>query len=197
MTPTGGAHQPDATSADRIARALLRIEQSRTALRETLIPTRSSAHAGGSTPQRWLALLRHWLGSTPLAPLAKPAWAAARGWWRRQPWHTAVEAVGHIVSREFIPLVRRHPVAAVGTAAAAGAVLFAARRCHNRRGLRTGRRSTGATLPWLWRQLSQPSVQMALATALAAWGSHQAAAGAAPASHDTASAPGQASGQGR
>lgn len=191
MTAVNPPQSQAARGADRVALALLRIEASREALRHTLIPPPAPARAAGGAPHNWITALRLWLKGTPLAPLAKPAWAAVRHWWRQQPWHASGEAAARLVGDEVVPLLRRRPLVAVGAAAVAGAALVAARPWRwlwpHARGSGSSR---GGALPWLWLQLSQPPVQMALAAALAAWGSHKAASSTCAASDaDDAPAP--------
>jgi hypothetical protein len=177
----------------RLEQALTRIDRSRARLRTALLPTHEpegrqpgSAAAGGRTLRRWRAALRRWLAGTPLAPLAhvaRPAWAAAGAWWQQHPWRATGIAAGRAVSEELAPVVRRHPVLSVSLAAAAGAAVVAARPWRweplASHAQQASRRAIDSTLSWSWQQLSQPSVRVALATALAAW-SGQKASQAAP-----------------
>lgn len=188
-----------AIGGDPIDRALTRIEFSRAKLRQALVPPperdRPEQAAGGGRMQRRLRLLlRGWVAGTPLAPLLHTAWAGARGWWQQHPWRSTGVAAGRAVSDELGPLVRRHPAVSIGVAAAVGAAIVAARPWQwpllAGFALHARQRAMNSTLSWSWRQLSQPWVQMALATALAAWGgSRSASAASADAATQTTPAP--------
>jgi hypothetical protein len=179
----------------RLEQALTRIDRSRARLRTALLPTPEpdegrqpgSPAGSGRMLRRWRAALRRWLAGTPLAPLAhvaRPAWAAAGAWWQQHPWRATGIAAGRAVSEELAPVVRRHPVLSVSLAAAAGAAVVAARPWRweplASHAQQASRRAIDSTLSWSWQQLSQPSVQVALATALAAWSGQQAQSAAAP-----------------
>lgn len=167
------------TSAERVALALARIEGSREKLRAALLPPEQDddfPQGGGSGPRlvrRWRARLRRWLAGTPLAPLVKPVWSAAGSWWLHHPWRVTGVAVGRALGDELGPVIRRHAVLSVSLAAAAGAAVVMARPWRwepvATHAQYAGRRALDTTLSWSWQQLSQPSVQIALATALAAW----------------------------
>lgn len=176
-----------AATSPEIERALARIESSRLRLCAALMPQSAddttAAPAGhGRKRRRLRATLRRWFALAPLRPLRpllNPAWAAAQGWWQHHPWRGTGEALGHALSHELGPVVRRHPVLSVSVAAAAGAGLVAAQPWRWQplatQAEIASRRALHSTLDWSWQQLSQPSVQMALGAALAAWAGQQAA----------------------
>jgi hypothetical protein len=189
-----------APASPAITAALARIDASRQRLRGALIPREADPGttppaARGRTLRRLRAALRRGLAQPPLRPLRPlldPAWAAMQGWWQHHPWRGTGEALGHALAQALGPVVRRHPVLTVSVAAAAGAGLVAARPWRWQplatHAQRARREALHASLGWSWRQLSQPSVQMALAAALAAWAGQEAAA-AAPAPSGSAQEP--------
>lgn len=157
---------------DRVALALLRLQQSRAQLRAAMLPPPDTAATGpGSAfPRRWRALWRAWTRRGPLSGLSAVADSAAgalRGWWRSQPWHSTTEWAGRAVLGEAAPLVRRHPLLAVALGAGLGAAVVLAKPWRWQALTRRVRPMGGSLLRWTLAQLSQVPVQMALAGLLA------------------------------
>ena len=173
--PTRSRSDHQLSPAERKALALQRIDTSRTLLIRTVWPAPATADlqfsAGPSTGlARPMSLL---LGHIGRKGLSSQTWRVARGrvqrWWKRQPWHTSVGLVADTLAREVRPVVRRHPWACLGAAAAVGGALVLVRpwlRAALRQQTQNLRDHAGQML---WSQLAQPSVQLALAGALSAW----------------------------
>lgn len=151
------------------ALALARLNTSRSRLRQELLPAAASAagadagNAGRALPRRWRVLLRHWRFRLRHSVLAGVAAASLQTWWLQHPLRAPCETAGAELRSTVGPLVRRHPVATVLLAGAAGAALVA---------WRPWRWSWVAgqvePLPrklghWLMGQLSQPAVKTMLA----------------------------------
>jgi hypothetical protein len=172
-TRTRSDHQ--LSPAERKALALQRIDTSRTLLIRTVWPApvttdlRSST-GPSSTHARALSLL---LGHIGRQGLSDQTWRVARAlaqrWWRRQPWHTSVGLVADTVAREAQPVIRRHPWACLGVAAAVGGALVLVRPWLRDALYQQTQNLRNHAGQMLWSQLAQPSVQLALAGALSAW----------------------------
>lgn len=151
MSPQAGSQAP-AAADDPVAAALARLEASRAGLRQIMVPPRKSArrrdaaagapfaaqdNAGSEDPGHWLPeslqqgleAATRWLRRHPVSALMVDG---VQGWWQRHPLRHAASMAGEEVAAVAAPLIRRHPVAAVGVAAAAGALLVVGR-------------------PWRWR----------------------------------------------
>ncbi|MDQ7743370.1 hypothetical protein [Hydrogenophaga pseudoflava] len=163
-------------TAERKARALARLDASRTQLIQRLYPEPSGRRAEtgtGGLLDLAASLMSSMMARSKRDGLPRTAWrtarALARRWWTRQPWHASVELVSDTLAGDVRLLVRRHPWASLAAAAAVGAALTMARPwvAHTLRRqtrdlhLRVGR--------MLWRQLAQAPVQLALLGALTAW----------------------------
>ena len=161
--------------------ALARLAASRARLRRALLPDEGQHDDGdgdevggpgavpGRTARRWRALWRLWMRGSPLAPVLVVVGQAVSSWWRRHPWHDTV-TVASVVGRESaLPLIRQHPLAAVGLGAAAGALLVAARPWRWRTLHVYAKRSARLSAAWAAGQLALPAVQglMAVMAALA------------------------------
>jgi hypothetical protein len=95
------------------------------------------------------------------------ALTALQTWWHEHPLRVPSEALGNELRGSVGPVVRRHPIAAVLVASAAGAALVAWRPWRwpvVQRQIKPLPRSFGR---WVFRQLSQPAVQAMLAAWLA------------------------------
>lgn len=174
-------------ASQKITIALARIEASRAALIVCLspdLPDRPprAAGDGGAVPS---------FGQTFAARierngLLQGSWrtlrALVRRWRSRQPWLSTVNLVGETLAHEARPLMRRHPLATLAVGAAAGAGLVAvasAVRPWAWHHIRAKASPLGGSVGSLvWTQLTSAPVQIALASALAAWladrGSHSA-----------------------
>jgi ferric-dicitrate binding protein FerR (iron transport regulator) len=96
--------------------ALQRLEASRALLQAELRqfqPAQDSPAAAGSSAPAW---------STAM-PAFDTAWRALRLWWRRHPARPVVDIAADAGEQALVPLVRRHPLASVGLAMAAGAAM--------------------------------------------------------------------------
>jgi hypothetical protein len=175
-----GAH-PVPSAEERIQQAVTRIEASRSALILCLAPEQpaptkpASRRAGAGDPVRSFA--ESLATRIERKGLVQGSWrtlrAMARRWWVRQPWHRSVDLVGQTLMHQARPLMHRHPVAtlAVGTALGAGLVAVAsAARPWAWQQLRRQASPWGDRIGGLlWTQATSAPVQMALASALAAW----------------------------
>lgn len=181
--PPGAAERAPMATAERKARALQRLEASRTQLIQRLYPPPND---GGQRPDHGGAHLVSLLaGRLRRDGWAQGSWrtarALARRWWTRQPWHVSAELVASTLAQEARPLLRRHPWACLAASAALGAALVLARPW----AVRAVRQRTQV---WpqhlggmLWQQLAQAPVQLALAGALSAWLSERTRRPAGPA----------------
>lgn len=157
-------------STDRLTAAKQRLEASRARLIHTFYPEpaqaprpSSASHASANPPgSDWARALG---ADAPWDALQR----LALRWWQRQTWHGPVELVAGTVLRQARPLVQRHPWAALGAGALAGALLVGAGPWL----LRGTRRHTAPLrqqlVGSLWSTLGSASVQVALASALVAW----------------------------
>ena len=143
--------------------ALARLTASRARLRAQVLPGPAQGFGApegrGPGLRTWWRFLRRQLGHTPMG-LAVCSWAEA--WWRRQPMAAAAELGAAELRATVLPVVRRHPAAALAGAALLGGALVASRRwlwawAGRRAG--TWRGSLGA---WVWRQARDPAAQLLL-----------------------------------
>jgi len=96
--------------------ALQRLEASRAAIRAELVDLQAPADtsaAGDAAAPAWLTAL----------PLFDTVTRALRLWWRRHPARPVVEVASDAGERALQPLVRKHPLASVALAMAAGAAM--------------------------------------------------------------------------
>ena len=161
--------------------ALARLAASRARLRAQALPDAAADAAGGVDGRGlrpWWRLLRRELGRTPLG-LAALAWVER--WWQRQPLAAAAQQGAEEFRAAVLPVVRRHPLAALAGAMLLGGALVASRRwwwgwAGRRAG--TWRGSLGA---WVWRQASDPAVQLLLLGWIQQFSAARSAASAASA----------------
>lgn len=110
-----------------IQQALARLELSRERLRLAFKPLPVPAPGGESAFLHPIRRARAWLRTTPWGGLLDPALGAAgeevKRWWEGQAWRQSAVLLKDSVSSELLPLVRRHPIAAVLITALAGAAL--------------------------------------------------------------------------
>jgi hypothetical protein len=112
--------------------ALQRLALSRARLHTALLPPPEPAEAaeapGGTSPGRLLRRLwRQLRRAGRNSPVVDLALGALQAWWFTRPWRPAVDGVRQNLETTVVPLVRRHPWAAVGVAAAAGALVMSLR----------------------------------------------------------------------
>ena len=144
--PTTDTSPPPGTD-DKLARAVARIEQSRTQLRMALAPPAATTPGSTAWPFNAMSSARTWLRASAwgvvLDPLVDVLGRSLAGWWRGQAWREAGLQVRDTFTAEVSPLVRRHPIAAIAITAVAGAALAAS-------GL------------WRWSTVRRTSLQLAL-----------------------------------
>jgi len=169
--------------------ALQRLIESRARLSRLLLPpppAAGDAHAGNGgaaswmTPRRWRAQWRLWTRRGPLAPVLLAVEHGLGGWWKRNPWRGTATVIGEIGAANVRPLIRRHPLAAIGLGAAAGAALAWSQPWRWRVLRVHAARSTRQAMGWAVGQLSQPAVQLLLAGLLFSKASDAAAEAAVP-----------------
>jgi hypothetical protein len=111
--------------------ALQRLALSRARLRVALMPPPETSGADGDgnwAPPRLLRQLwRHLRTAGRASPVVDLALGALQAWWFTRPWRSSLNGVRQNLETTVVPLVRRHPWAAVGVAAAAGAVVVVLR----------------------------------------------------------------------
>lgn len=162
-------------SSDRVNAALARLAASREQLKYELLPPTHEEHAPGPLPRRVQALwrwLRRRLAGSPVLDMAVQT---AQHWWQAHPWRATSELVAQELRASAVPVIRRHPLAAMLAAAGLGAALMIWKPWRwglVRRQLRPLPRHAGR---WLLRQLMQPSVQAMLAGLLVSAGLGRAA----------------------
>lgn len=163
--------QPPLSTTERKVLALQRLEGTRSQLIQCLYPAPDqSHHRAEDAGSGLLSLLLGRLQRPGRAPGSwRTARALARRWWNRQSWRVPAELVATTLAQEARPLIRRHPWACLGAAAALGATLVLARPWamrHVRQQTQGWHQHLGGML---WQQLAQAPVQLALAGALTAW----------------------------
>lgn len=150
-------------ASPRVRLALAALRQSREALRAELMPPPEPPPRrmrAGAVARLWWRRLRDW-------PVARVAGEAAHHWWRRHPWQPLGDTLIGEARSQLWPLVRRHPWATVGLAAALGAATMAARPWRWAWVDRQVRRAPGVASGWLVGQLTSAPVQATLASLLA------------------------------
>ena len=149
----------------RLASALARLQLSRAQLHGAMLPS------GKPRPAPSGAFGAAWRQTLQDAPLLGLVWPAIQQAWRAHPWGQRLQELGDSVQSTIGPLVRRHPLAAVGVAAQAGASLVACRPWRLLRGRRLPdplRALPGDWARQFWRSLGDAPMQMAV-SALTAW----------------------------
>ena len=175
-TPNTGTQLtlPDANPTPLEA-ALASLAASRQRLRLALIPPDDVDGGpldarGRPQPGAWPRSLAGWwrrgrraLQAWPVADLAA---GLLQDWWQHHPWRSTGEHLAETARHALLPLVRRHPLSALLGAVALGAALVAGRawcwpavRAIRPAASRRGRR-------WLIAQLTNPTVQTALISAV-------------------------------
>lgn len=156
--------------------ALRRLQESRRRLAAVLLPPEEEDGADGRPEggarhgaSSWTAFWQRHGAQGPLAPLFGTAWGVLRGWWTSQPWHRSVDVLGRAAGRRVLPLVRRHPWAAVGIAAGVGATIVHLRPWRWPAVAGQFRPMRQQAVRWTLQQLASAPVQMALAGLLAVW----------------------------
>lgn len=160
------------------ARALARLNASRRRLRRELLPPEPDHlpredGGGPPLPRRMRAMFRHWKYKFRHSALGGMALTAFQTWWHDHPLRVPGEALSSELRGAVVPLVRRHPVATVLLASAAGAALVAWKPWRwpvVARHVQPLPRSFGR---WAMAQLSSPAVQSILATWLMSSFSHK------------------------
>lgn len=131
-TAADPAPSPAAAAASTVATVtmddlLARLELSRSRLRASFAPPAPAAQADGRRSFHPWRRARAWLRGTPWGGLLDPVVSAlgheVQQWWQRQTWRQSAELVKDAVADNVLPLVRRHPMAALLVTAAAGAAL--------------------------------------------------------------------------
>ncbi len=150
-----------------VQEALAAMQASRTVLRAELIPvSEQTRHAGNGKASAWERSWRRWRRIGSRWPMVAAAGEAAQHWWRSHPWHDTGSLVSEGFQQHAVPMVRRHPWAALGLAAGLGAVLVAARPWHwplVGHQLQATPRRLGR---WALQQLASAPMQAALASLL-------------------------------
>ena len=121
------------------------------------------AQGAWAAPRRWRAQWRLWKRQGPLAPVLMAIEHGLGSWWRRHPWHDTATVVGEMGAATVRPLIRRHPMAAIGLGAAVGAALAWSQPWRWRPLRVHATRGTRQAFGWALGQLSQPAVQMLIA----------------------------------
>lgn len=158
--PAGSGAAPH---SPRVQQALLSLRSSRSALRVELLPPPQPPRRHGSSAamaRLWWRRLRGW-------PAAHMVGEAARQWWQGHPWRPLGDTLIGEARAQLWPLVRRHPWASMGTAAALGAATVALRPWRWAWLDRQLRRAPAAASGWLVRQLASAPVQATIASLLA------------------------------
>lgn len=189
--PTQGLRATQATQttqepqAEAIRQAVLALQNSRAALRGEMLPApdegAGKGPASGDSLHRWWRRLRR-------LPAGRWLRQAAGDWWQAHPWRPLGDTLAGEARHQVLPLVRRHPWAAVGVAAAAGAAVVALRPWRWHWLDARVRQAPSAASRWLLRQATSAPVQTALAS-LVLWASQRPPASSAPIAPSAPSAP--------
>lgn len=111
-----------------VQEALAALQASRAVLRRELVPaTRFAPEASEGTFSSWQRSWRRWRRLGSRWPIAAAARDVVRGWWRKQPWHATGALAAEGLYQHAVPVVRRHPIVAIGVAAGLGALLVSVR----------------------------------------------------------------------
>lgn len=160
------------------ARALARLNASRRRLRRELLPPEPEHPlpedgGGPPIPRRMRAMFRHWKYKLRHSALGGVALTAFQTWWHDHPLRVPGEALSSELRGAVVPLVRRHPVATVLLASAAGAALVAWKPWRWPVVARRIKPLPNSFGRWAMAQLSSPAVQSILATWLMSTFSHK------------------------
>jgi hypothetical protein len=167
-TPEPAAPAPPMTPALRLELAIARLEASRQALRHEMMPEARSESADDDARRAgpWRLPLRRVRALMKRWPLTQVAGDAVRGWWQHHPWRATGDLLADGLWPQLRPLVRRHPVAAAATAAAAGALVVAGRPWRWPVVGAQLRPLPSRALHWVVAQLTTVPMQTAIATLL-------------------------------
>ncbi len=125
-----------AAHSDAVATALARMQTSRARLRGALLPKSNKPvddgepRAGGAgikVPDIFKMVWRNVRSQFRSSPSVQEAFQTLQNWWKRQPWEGTFSLVGGELRDVMVPVVRRHPWATVGGAAAIGAAVVLAK----------------------------------------------------------------------
>lgn len=89
---------------------------------------------------------------------------AVQNWWQHHPWRSTGELVARELNTKLTPIVRRHPMAAVGLAGGLGLLLVKTRPWRRPPVTRQAKPLPGRVLRWMFRQLSQAPAQALLSS---------------------------------
>ena len=153
---------PREPDIDPVAAAVLRLTASRAVLLGVLSPDTGddagSREGRARSPwRRWQRQLRRW-------PVVGLALQALRLRWQQHPLHAPLEALLDESRQQVLPLLRRHPVATVALAAAAGAGLVLLRPWRQTWLIDPMRHLPGRAARWMLQQLGEAPMQAALAS---------------------------------
>ncbi len=164
--PPSAVLAPSDDLDSRRRQALERMSQSRSTLRARLLPApreaQQASRGARSASRRLGALWRHWRRRLSDSPVLMLAANAADLWWQQHPLRPLAQTIGGELQAEVSPWVRRHPVAAVGAAAVAGAAIVVSRPWWSRSVSVHLRRLRSQAGRWAMFQLGQAPVQAAL-----------------------------------
>ena len=111
-----------------VEEALAALQASRAVLRHELLPAPLFGPEANRGPSLgWARSWRRWRRLGARWPVAAAARDALRGWWHKQPWRASGELVAEGFYQHAVPVLRRHPLASLGVAAGAGALLVSLR----------------------------------------------------------------------
>lgn len=135
MQPPTHAHNSAALAAHErrlppktVQEALAALQASRAVLRRELVPApRFGPETSEGMFSGWQRSWRRWRRLGSRWPIAAAARDVVRGWWRKQPWHASSALAAEGLHQHAVPVVRRHPVAAIGVAVGLGALLVSVR----------------------------------------------------------------------
>jgi len=164
MKPTSESLAPGPQDPARsMAMALVRLERSRANLWHALRPAPPAQDTAPAGSFKLIEYARAWLRDTPWGAMVEPLVGAAgdtlTAWWARQPWREAAQQARQALSAELSPWVQRHPMAAIATAAVAGAAVAASGVWRWRTVRRSGVQLAAHLRRTLTGQLSRPAVQ--------------------------------------
>lgn len=155
--------------------ALERLRASRVQLQAVLIPQRRSPGATGRIAgdlNDWSKTARtlwRFIRSRNAAGLLHTVGSFIGQWWTRHPLQPTVSLIGQAVDTEVGPWVRKNPISAIALGICGGAAIAWIRpwRWH---ALHAQARSLQRYAShWLVSELTSPTMQMLIATSIAAW----------------------------
>ena len=150
--------------------ALERLNASRLQLRQALIPAAARNYdepegdreSGAALPRRMRVFVRSLRQRIRRSPVATTLLASVQTWWWQHPWREPIHATTAELRRNVGPVVKRHPVAAVLLAGAAGAALVAWRPWRWPVVARQISPMPRQMARWVMAQLTQPAIQTIL-----------------------------------